>query len=115
MGFCFSCCRRRPKDRGEREPLLPKSTDDVLPPPQSHLDKVADVLAAISAGKLPTQSQLNHALQALLMSDLLDARAAAHVIGYKPLSTAGQKVVEDAREVVEAALELGMQRNSTYP
>lgn len=110
MGFCLSCCRRRSKDRSEREPLLPKH-DDILPPPHNNFDKFADVLAAISAGKLPSQDQLNHALQQLLRSDLLDSRTTAHAIGYGPLSESGRKVVEDVREVVQAALEVGVQKN----
>lgn len=112
MGLCSSCCGRRAKDRGEREPLLPKH-NDVLPPPQNNFEKFADVLAAIAAGKLPSQDQLNHALQSLLRSDLLDPRATAQAIGYGPLSESGRKVVEDVRELCQAALEVGLQKNGT--
>lgn len=111
MGLCFSCCRRQRKDRGEREPLLPKHNGDVLPPPQTQFDKLADLLAALSAGKLPSQSQIDHALQSLLKSDILDARAAANAIGYGPLSESGRRVVEDVREVMQAALEVGVRKN----
>jgi hypothetical protein len=116
MGFCWSCCRRRPKDAGEREPLLPKhnKSDPVLPPPQNQLDKLADVLAALSAGKWPSQKQLDRALRALLDSDLLDPHAAADSIGYGQLSQSGKKVVEDVRELVHAALELGATKNGAW-
>ncbi|KAI0646008.1 hypothetical protein C8Q79DRAFT_1001457 [Trametes meyenii] len=80
MGFCFSCCRRRKRsadDRSGRGPLLgsgryprmPGELSDSLPPPKSQLEKAADVIAALGAGKLPSQEQVNGALRKLLNSD----------------------------------------------
>jgi hypothetical protein len=120
MGSCFSC-RRRVR-RSEREPLLPKNTSsDLLPPPTSNLDKIADVLAALGAGKIPSQAQLDGALRTLLKSDLLRADAGKTTFagsGYGSLGAArnslspnGGLILDDVRAIAQAMLELGMQKN----
>ncbi|TFK46962.1 hypothetical protein OE88DRAFT_1739005 [Heliocybe sulcata] len=109
MGICSSCCRRR-KDP-EREPLLPTdSSDDALPPPQSSFEKLADVLAAINAGKLPSQAQIDKALKSALASDALQPNVVLR--GYGPLSESGRRVIEDARDLISAVLRAGVEKNA---
>ena len=108
MGYCFSCCRRD-KRGSEREPLLPQhARPGEYIPKQSNLDKYAECFAALSAGKLPSQHQLNGALQTLQRSSLL------HYSGYGPLSQRGVAVVESARELIEAIIQVGMEKNGLY-
>lgn len=117
MGFCFSCCRRsRPEDR---EPLLPRQVthEEPLLSSRSQVDKLADVLAALQAGKLPSQDQTNAALRRSLRSDVLavEGSKTARVLGqgrqYGPLSERGQTIVKDVREVIEAVIQFGMEKN----
>ncbi|KZT29508.1 hypothetical protein NEOLEDRAFT_1238916 [Neolentinus lepideus HHB14362 ss-1] len=111
MGNCSSCCRRRKSP--EREPLLPRvptHSSDVLPPPVSKIEKIADVLAAINAGKLPSQDQIDAALKLALASDAL--QPAVVLRGYGPLSESGKKVIRDVRELVNALLRTGVEKNS---
>lgn len=105
MGSCFSCCRRRKPATGEREPLLPKATDYV--PPKADWDKVADALGALSAGKMPTQQQIDTALGLLLGSDILKVGATSS----GALSAHGKMLVLDVREIVQALARIGMEKN----
>ncbi|KAH9859151.1 hypothetical protein C2E23DRAFT_801645 [Lenzites betulinus] len=114
MGFCFSCCTSRRKrspragsyDDDDREPLLnassriPGGSSDPLPAPKNVLEKVADVIAALNAGKLPSQEQLDRALRKLLASGILDTDDSAGVRGTDTL--------EDA---CQAVLQFGMEKN----
>src|ERR1700679_2407740 len=97
MGVCCSCRRTRQPSNDEREPLLPKYAPKV--PAQTQFDKVADIIAAASTGRLPSQAQINHALQLLLLSDFLRAEAP---VTPGPLSARGRQIVDDLREIVEA-------------
>ncbi|KAI0630055.1 hypothetical protein C8Q77DRAFT_237447 [Trametes polyzona] len=132
MGFCFSCCRRRRAPRSkydhesDREPLLPASarlhtpwSSDPLPPPKTTLEKVADVVAALNAGKLPSQEQLDGALRRVLASGVLDVNAGspdeADGDAEEELEEAGRQVVENAREVCQALLQFGMEKNGERP
>lgn len=110
MGFCFSCCRRRDKSP-EKQPLLRPKSQDVLAPPQSQLDKLADVLAALHVGKLPSQDQLNRAIQLALRSDILNPAAK---LGYGTLNNSGKKVVADVRKILDAVLQLGLEKNGAH-
>ena len=105
MGSCSSCCGRRQPPQGEREPLLPKATDYV--PSKSVWDKSADASGALSAGKMPTQRQLDSALSALLSSDLLKVSNTATGV----LSAHGQALVLDLREIVQAIARIGLEKN----
>jgi hypothetical protein len=102
MGLCFSC-HRTP----ERDPLLRTTTEE--PPIAPKLHKAADVLAAINSRKLPSQDQLNSILRKLLKSNVLSDPAA--LAGYGPLSDRSRKVMVDARELIEATLQIGMEKN----
>ena len=107
MGVCLSCRRRRRCSNSEREPLLAPQPSSV-PEPTTKFQKVIDVLAALKANKLPSQDQFNLFLQVLLRSDVLDVGVTP---GHGPVGDDARKVVLDARECLEAALQIGMEKN----
>ena len=117
MGSCLSCLPQFRKKSSERKPLLPchYNHDDAIPnqgypPPKPLIYKLADVLGAVQKGKLPSQDQLNIILQSILRSDLL--RDEAQVApGYASLSRNGRRVLKDTREIIEAILQIGMEKN----
>jgi len=105
MGVLLSCCRRQ-KDHSEREPLLPKDRPE--PEAPRYNEAFADVVAAINAGKLPSQTQLDHAARLALNSDLLNVEDSS---GPGTLSDNWRKIVGDVREIIEATVEIGLQKN----
>lgn len=109
MGLLFSTCRRR-KDSAEREPLLPKhrveNASDAYTPSHAHLTKAVDIIAALRAGKLPSQEQLNGILRTVLQQTALESGSANG-----PLSEHGRQVVSDLRNLVDAFLALGLEKN----
>lgn len=108
-----SCCgsRKTKKGSGEREPLLPTHRDetvDAVVPTQQSLNKVADLLAALANGKLPSQDQLNHLIRRILASPIfLEINKDKH----DALSRRGQLVLRDVQEVLQAFMELGLEKN----
>ncbi|KAF8512805.1 hypothetical protein JB92DRAFT_2926409 [Gautieria morchelliformis] len=119
MGFLFSCCLRSSAD-DDHEPLLAPQSPiyEDLPPPQSHIDKVADVFGALRVGKIPSQDQINAALRKALRSNVLaieDTGKGARVLGqkhlYGPLSESGKIILKDVREIIEAVIQFGMEKN----
>lgn len=106
MGGCCSCRRNRRPLNDEREPLLPKYAPKVAA--QTQFDRVTDLIAAASAGKLPSQAQINGALQLLLRSEFLRTEAPA---AQRLLSARGRQLLDDLRETVEAIQVLGVQKN----
>lgn len=110
MGLFFSCCRRH-KDSKDREPLLPKdrvnaAANEYLPS-QTQLEKLTDVVAALKTGKLPSQDQLNRAIQSLL-------RSTSPNQSYGTLSEQGKQVVSDLRTLLETLLQLGLEKNGDF-
>ncbi|KAJ2936574.1 hypothetical protein H1R20_g525, partial [Candolleomyces eurysporus] len=79
------------------------------------IDKLVDMFAALSKGKLPTRDQFTRMLQVLLSSDVLRSSpttmAVAGIYGTGPSSRRGQKVIEDARNLVQAMLQFTMEKN----
>ena len=122
MPSCYPCFARRRSAPSERAPLLPKyhpKTEPAAPqppsvdPPRSATDRILAVLAALSAGQLPDQAQVSRALQTLLDSDLFRAEeggGAAGPVG-GPASTAGRRVLDEARLVAQALLRVGTEKN----
>lgn len=108
MGILLSCCRRQ-KDHSEREPLLPKDRFDSKPPRYNEV--FADIVAAINAGKLPSQTQLDHAARIALNSDVLNVEDSS---GPGTLSENWRQIVGDVREIIEAIVEIGLQKNGTF-
>lgn len=110
MGICSSCCGRRhkePKGDPERRPLL-RSSSASLKDASTPYEKVADALAAMHAGKMPTQKQIDRALRTLLRTGILDADVGRKGGG---LNEASAKVARDARELVDALLRFGLEKN----
>jgi len=110
MGICCSVFRKRRPRGDEREPLLPKYTPEI--PSQSQFDKLADILAAFSTGKYPTQDQINRALRLLLSSDVL--KSGNTVLSNGSLSHHGQKLQSDIRGIVQALITLGIEKNGEF-
>jgi Family of unknown function (DUF5923) len=106
MGICCSAFRKRRPRGDEREPLLPKYTPEI--PSQSQFDSAADILAALSTGKYPSQDQINRALRLLLSSDVLKS---GNTVLSGALSQHGQKVLDDIRSIIQALITLGMEKN----
>ncbi|EIW63656.1 uncharacterized protein TRAVEDRAFT_69572 [Trametes versicolor FP-101664 SS1] len=115
MGSCCSCCRQRRAPRSndsDREPLLPANSYDALPPPKTPFEKIADVVAGVRAGKLPSQQQLDGTLRSLLASGVLDtADGLDGAAGEENTADAAKRVVDCAREACHALLQFGMEKN----
>ncbi|KAG6907809.1 hypothetical protein DXG01_007291 [Tephrocybe rancida] len=105
MGSCLSRGRR---SSSEQEPLLPKVTPPPPPPTHSTLDKFIDVLAGRQSGKLPSQDQLAAILRSALSSSIL--KGDPQILS-GPCSKDGKRVLVDVREVLEAMLQFGMEKN----
>ncbi|PPQ93758.1 hypothetical protein CVT25_008138 [Psilocybe cyanescens] len=130
MDYCLPCFgKSNAKVSGEREPLLPKhvlptttTTEPTATPSLARgtpsdverpiVDKVVDVLVALNAGKLPTQDQISHILQALLKSELLREDKGKIIAGNGPTSKQGRKVLGDVKGLVQAALRFGLEKNA---
>ncbi|KAF5351172.1 hypothetical protein D9756_008342 [Leucocoprinus leucothites] len=124
MDACLSCFSSKRRDE-DREPLLPKHqrhqrqvSQPNEPPPDEPLSKLVDVLAALSAGKLPSQTQINDFLRRILRSNILrdsqdtQSRTTPDILrGNGPLSKRGRKVIQDVSHVIEALLQFGMEKN----
>jgi len=80
-------------------------------PPRTPLDKVADVLAALKAGKLPSQDQLHILVKEFLASDALKASNVAGGALDADLAAESEKLVFNLREACVAVLQLGMEKN----
>lgn len=115
MGLFLSSLPRSCSKSSERKPLLPTRHGDVTTyqdnpaPPAPLLCKLADILGALQKGKLPSQDQLNLICQNILKSGLL--RDEASIAGHGSLSRSGRRVLDDAREIVEALLQIGLEKN----
>ena len=112
MGLLFSCCRRRDRS-SEREPLLPKhrvaQAADAIKPTEAQINKLADVIGALKAGKLPSQAQTTQVLRVVLDAGFFDDKQGQH--GYGPLSEPGMALMQDVRAAVEALLQFNIEKN----
>ena len=81
-------------------------------------DKVADVVAALKAGKLPTQEQANRVLRYVLSSDILTGGAVwdngTRTEEEEELREIWSTLLDDARNAGQAFLEFGMEKNGTW-
>ncbi|KLO05644.1 hypothetical protein SCHPADRAFT_1002788 [Schizopora paradoxa] len=116
MGLCFSCCRRRkPVYDPEQDPLLksesPTRSSRLDGSPRTHLEKMADVVAAIEAGKLPSQDQLNNFGKELLAANFLKKSNASGMALDADLAAESERLVDSAREALEAILQMGIEKN----
>jgi len=78
------------------------------------VDKIVDVLTALENGKVPSQDQLSGFLQVLLKSRLLEEERGKVVPGNGPTSKQGRKVLRDTRDLIQALLQFGMEKNGTH-
>jgi Family of unknown function (DUF5923) len=106
MGNLLSFCKKNKRQEDEL-PLLDADREE-LPQLTTGLEKLFQSLGAFSAGKLPSERQLEYILRKALNSGLLLDEA---FLRNGPLSDRGQKVLQDLREVIEAILQLGMEKN----
>ena len=110
MGFCLSCCRRRnPRKDIEREPLL-RSQSSELPQTRSAIEHIADVLAALHSGKLPSQNQINTALGQLLRSEFLRIDS-KHPLSGVVADSEGKQFIGDVKEAIQAIIQTGVEKN----
>ena len=145
MGICTSCLKRT-KERiytskhpqEERQPLLGSSSTDFnanADAESRYTKKIAGVLGALRAGKLPTTDQLNNAIRVVLgrlrsgleeegeddfgfLDDSQPSRPNARgIISDRELegvNERGTKVVRDVRALLEVIGEVGLEKNSMY-
>ena len=62
------------------------------------------VLAALRAGKLPSQDQLDALSRVLIKSDALNTKS-------RNLSPEGQRVIQDVRGILQVLLVFGLEKN----
>lgn len=112
MGLLLSCCCRKRRS-AEREPLLPKhhaaSAIESSRPSQAQLSKLADIVAAVKSGKLPSEEQVEQVLRRVLDSDVLSE--GPYNYSYGSLSTSGREVVAGLKQVIDAVLLFGHEKN----
>ncbi|KAI0760929.1 hypothetical protein BD413DRAFT_594282 [Trametes elegans] len=72
------------------------------------MDKSSSVLAALNAGKLPSQQQLQHAIHALLAAPILNNEPET---GVGELSAQGREIQNDIRNLLSAYNQLGQNKN----
>ena len=110
----------------DREPLLREDRTsfgsnnlrkDAFPPPRTAYDKVADVVAALKAGKLPTQEQANRVLRYVLSSDILTGGAVwdngTRTEEEEEPREVWSALLKDTRNAGQAFLEFGTEKNGT--
>ena len=122
MGFCFSCCRRQKirASNDEQQSLLGSTGS----PSTSHYERgdiflrIADMLGALRAGKLPSQQQLDVIIKALLRSEFLSSDG-IQTMGFNAelehMNTMGIEIIVDLRTILETVLEIGLEKNSMHP
>lgn len=111
----------------ERTPLLPTSRSDL--PSASQVQstaedaaqsvkqasfKLAPALAALKAGKLPSQEQLEKLLDNALDSDVLSPGIGKAGSRTGRLSEEGARVIKALRKVLQAAEQLGHEKNGAF-
>ena len=75
------------------------------------MDKATSVIAALRAGKQPSQSQTNDWIEKLLQSELFQFEETDDDVG--ELSQNGKKLARDLRAILEAFKTYGSHKNGT--
>lgn len=101
MGFSFS----KPQSKSDEETEALLQEGESLPSPVSSAEAIIDVVAALNAGKLPSQSQINIICQKLLESGWLDTKRAGRLGGSMT------EVLRNSRELVKAVKKFGVRKN----
>lgn len=92
-------------------PLLDKSN---VRDAQIELTALSHAAAALKAGKMPTSDQIANITQKVLASSFLQPSLGSRIagkVGGGKLSGPGRELVERAREVLQATLRLGLEKN----
>lgn len=79
-----------------------------IAPSRQTLARVAQMVGAIKAGKLPSQKQFNQFIEAVLSSPVLDER---NVAGSTKLSQQGAKVLQDIKGILACMERIGESKN----
>jgi hypothetical protein len=112
----------------ERSPLLPthdgrhsqterqvaSAANDAAAQAKQQAFKLAPAMAALKAGKLPSQDQLDKLLKAALDSDVLSPGIGRGGSRTGRLSEEGARVVRAIRKVMEASIHLGEAKNGQF-
>lgn len=75
------------------------------------MNKASDIVAALDAGKLPSQQQINQFIDWLQNSGLTQVEPSPE---YGELSEQGRVLVQDIRDVLDAYKKVGEHKNGTY-
>jgi hypothetical protein len=116
MGFVFSCCRRRRKaDRGDdddTEPLLyDQAGSQRKREPYTFARRIAQIIGALKAGKLPSQEQINRAMQLFLASEpLRRIEDTSSTSEYVP-SEQARRVMLCTKETLQKFAQFGLEKN----
>ncbi|SPO23096.1 uncharacterized protein UTRI_01774 [Ustilago trichophora] len=79
-----------------------------IAPSRQTLARIAQMVGAIKAGKLPSQKQLNSFIEAIMSSPVLDERSVA---GSTKLSEQGAKVIQDIKGILACIERIGESKN----
>ncbi|SPO24790.1 uncharacterized protein UTRI_01774_B [Ustilago trichophora] len=77
-------------------------------PSRQTLARIAQMIGAVKAGKLPSQKQLNSFIEAVMSSPVLDERSVA---GSTRLSQQGAKVIQDVKGILACIERIGESKN----
>lgn len=107
---CFGASDRTTAN--ERTPLLAGEPQETALGGSRPIERLAAAFGALRAGSLPSNAQLSDALRCLLRTDLLRRTSSDGLIG-GGLSGATERLLGDARDVIEAALALLEAKNGS--
>jgi hypothetical protein len=75
------------------------------------MDKASSVIAALDAGKFPTQQQIDQFIDSVLKSGLTQVEPSSE---YGELSEQGRTLIQDIRDILDAYKQLGDNKNGAY-
>ena len=93
---------------------LPLLSEQNVEAAQLNLTSLAHAAAALKAGKMPTSDQLARITQKVLQSAFLQPSLGSRIagkVGGGRLSGPGKELVERTRDVLQAILRLGLEKN----
>jgi uncharacterized protein Yka (UPF0111/DUF47 family) len=79
-----------------------------MAPSRQTLARIAQMVGAFKAGKMPSQKQLNRFIEAIMSSPVLDERSVA---GSTKLSQQGAKVIQDFKGILACIERIGESKN----
>ena len=104
MDYCLPCFGRPAPPQSIRQQQQQQEHNGV--------NKLVAVVTALNAGKLLSQDQLSACLRYTLNSELLREDTGTDVLpGNGPMSIQGRKVLSELRNVIQATLQFGMEKN----